>query len=319
MMSDRANSGSEQLGMLDVDSPAQPVILKPTTSQERPVAESDPQLSSESAIPQIRRAAAALVSRLKPLASLRAKGGAAHRELEKAIEALGDPATFANAFRETAEQAIGEARRARAGRATAFNKALAQFARTRSDREIRETAVGWRVGAIELERRSEDASLRARYNREPMTQWTPVNDAADVEELVRIAEKAMSDQQIADQDLGSVFTEAWDGVVHSGSAHPAERVAIRELLSEVRVVLFRRAIKGKKRSSARAAADMPAWALLYNADRYRSQIAAMAPEHRIRFETGGQKETARIGVVLNGLDPNRQYESYCYVRPAGRN
>ena len=76
-------------------------------------------------------------------------------------------------------------------------------------------------------------------------------------------------------------------------------------------------MRKKRRGEAKAAADMPSWALLYNTDRYRASGSQVSHAQRLRFETGSQRETAKIGVTLNGLDSSRQYETLCYVRRTG--
>ena len=302
---------------IDLDTERQPVISnspidKGVGPQEALVGDSDSGDSTGASPPQIRRSAAELQKRLRPLASLRKKGAAALVELEAAIATLGDPEVFSRALTTTVEQAKTELRRGREQRGRQFNRAIAQFIRT-TDHPTRETAVGWRVGPVELEQRAEDGLLRARYNRETVVDWKPVGDTADVALLVNDAETLLVKRSIPVEDSSSVFLDAFGRlsvVADAGEREP--RIAIRDLLMEVAIVLVRRALRARRIADARAAVEIPRWALLHSVDVYRANSGRFSD--RLTFETGGQRETAKIGVVLNGLDPNRQYESFCYVR-----
>jgi hypothetical protein len=301
----------DQLAFFDVDNAARPVLSNANHQEATPVAD-DPAPNSDpaEAIAQVRRTASAVLTRVKPLASVKGKGGGAVASLERAIEALGDPATVADALAAAVTQAKDIVDAANNRRAAAFGAAMSEYLRGLGSNS-RETAVGWRVGLLELEKRSEDGSLRACYNRAVVVDWAPIREASDVGEFVQRAEELLRKAEVPEDRLGPVFSDAFR---HASQQAKDGRVVLRDFLSELRVALVRDALQGKRRADARSALDLPPAALLYNTDRYRAMSSRLPADERLRFETGGQRETQRIGVVLNGLDPARHYESYCYVR-----
>lgn len=304
------NVERDQPGFFDLDYPVASVPSNAHHQEARPVGDPAPNPDPAEAIAQVRRTAAAVLARVKPLASVKGKGGGAVASLQRAIDALGDPSTVADALAAAVTQARDIVDTANRRRAAAFGTAMSEYLRG-SGADTRETAVGWRVGPLELEERSEDGSLRARYNREIVMDWAPIREASDVGDLVQQAQELLRKAEVPEDKLAPVFSDAFRHASHQAGDG---RVVLRDFLSELRVALVRAALQAKRRADARAALDLPPAALLYNTDRYRAMSSRLPPGERLRFETGGQRETQRIGVVLNGLDPARQYESYCYVR-----
>jgi hypothetical protein len=83
------------------------------------------------------------------------------------------------------------------------------------------------------------------------------------------------------------------------------------------VELFRHSLK-KGHASLRQQAGAPAWAFLYNLDLYRREDAQrQSPDQRLSFQTGSQAEQPRLGRTMNGLDPDLDYQVFCYVTARG--
>ena len=116
--------------------------------------------------------------------------------------------------------------------------------------------------------------------------------------------------------LASSFIEACEYLEsrREGLNLAPRRIALKDMLDEVRLVRARTALAAKKRRDAEAAVQLPLWALLYNADLYRAAAPNLPTDERLMFETGSTNETKRIGLTLNGLDPARDYQRFCYVR-----
>lgn len=275
--------------------------------------------SPSESIQPVTRAAAALAARLKPLAGVKPGAASAFRDLEQALDTLGDATTFSAALSDTVAQGRELVRQSRAERAVNLRTAMAGFIRdVEVDTAVRETALGWRVGRIELELRPDEGVLRSLYDREPLTTWTPILGASDVRTIFASSENLLDKAEIAEDRLVVAFLEAYQYLAarQEGMNLVSRRIALADLLDEIRVVLARTALKSKKRKDAEAAIQMPRWALLYNADRYRASAAGFAPDQRLMFETGSTRETEKIGVTMNGLDAARDYERFCYVRRA---
>jgi hypothetical protein len=268
------------------------------------------------AIRQVQRTAAALVARLKPLASIKVGSASASRDLERALDGLGEPETFSRALADLSNQASEIVKESRRRRADELRAALAAYLRQAGREDARETAVGWRIGRIELEVRVEEGTLRSLYNREPLSAWTAVSEPAHVEACLRDAEKLLDAAEIPIDALAPALISAYDFLAArtDGLNLGSRRVALKDLLEEVQVVLARDAIKARKPRAAEAAVRMPLWALLYNADLYRASANEAPAGDRLMFESGSTNETKRIGLTLNGLEAGRDYQRLCFVR-----
>ena len=279
--------------------------------------QSEHRSTTDDPIRQVQRAAAVLAARMKPLASVRAGSASALGDLERALDALGDPGTFTGALEDTAGQAQELVRAGRAARADNLRSAVAGFIRNAElGQSARETALGWRVGRVALELRADEGSLRASYNREPMTAWLPVHETADVERIYKDAEILLNKAEMPLEFLAPTLVAAYEDVGNhmSAAAGTPRRVKLQDVLEEVRIIRVREALRARKRKDAEAAIGMPAWSLLYNTDRYRAAAATLSPGARLMFEPGTTAEGTKFGVTLNGLEASRDYQRFCYVR-----
>jgi hypothetical protein len=267
----------------------------------------------------VQRAASGLAARLKPLASMRWNSADAPAKLAIALQKLGDPATFNQALTDTVAQGQEVVRKARARRSAAAGSAVAGFIQDVGRDAARETAHGWRVGLVELEVSADEGQVKALYDRAVVVGSAPVSSVDHVREVHSRATQALKAAELPDDVLVEVFDEAFEYLSSRrdpGMNLARSRVELQGLLREVRIVLVRRALQARRLKEATAALSMPPAALLYNADRYRAVSASIDASRRLVFEYGSQKETSRIGVTLNGLDPFRDYERFCYVERA---
>ena len=277
---------------------------------------SEPRQPAGDAVRQVQRASAALVGRLSPLAKVRAGSSTSERDLERALETLGDVDTFVAALGDLADQARRLVREAHARRADDLRAAVAGYLRESGRTDVRETAIGWRISRVELELKPDTGEIRGLYNREPLTEWLPASEPRHVHECLSRAEALLDKAAIPIDSLASSFIEACEYLEsrREGLNLAPRRIALKDMLDEVRLIRARTALAAKKRRDAEAAVQMPLWALLYNADLYRASAPNLPADERLMFETGSTNETKRIGLTLNGLDPARDYQRFCYVR-----
>jgi hypothetical protein len=281
----------------------------------------DEQPSDEAeAIRQVQRTAAALTAKLRSLANLPREQTKAERSLDGALANLGDISVFSAALAELADQAGAIAKNGHARRAERTRAAVSTFVRaSEPSHGAREGANGWRVGRLAIEIRLDDGLARLAYNREPLGSWQPIGQPADLERMFAAGEKQLGSAEIPPDALAETFIEAYDYLASKAfkAATTSKRIRLIDLLDEIRVVRARNLMRAKRRKDADAAISLPVWALLYNADLYRAQAGELPPALRLVFETGSQNETEKYGVTLNGLEPTRDYQRFCFVRRVG--
>lgn len=272
-----------------------------------------PDTAANEPVRQVQKSAAALQGRLKTLATVRAGSANAVGDLEKGIDAIGDPDTFVAALRETLEQARVLVKEGRAARSSALQSAVAGFVKEALPvHGGRETSSGWRIGPLALEQRAPEGTIRISYNQEPMTPWTPAATPADVTKLYDAALAELAKATVPESDLGAAMVRAYDHLHATGAT--GQRIRLESLLEEMRIALVRDAIQRRKSKDAQRYVGLQRWALLHNFDRYRAAEAAKPSLRRLMVETGTQAETEKFGVVVGGLNPDRDYSRLCYVR-----
>lgn len=178
---------------------------------------------------------------------------------------------------------------------------------------LREMAGGWRVGPLYLELDTTDAKVRFSYNRTPIGAVVQADSEAVVMDGFQAALTQLQQEALPEEQLGELFTKAYQmALAYTGKA-PGERVYVRtvaKLFGFLAADLTHNVAKGK------GFGEYPLWAFQYNLDTYR-KIASSLPNHqRLGLLTGSQTETSKEGLTINGLDPNVDYNMICHVAAA---
>jgi len=241
-------------------------------------------------------------------------------ELEKALKKLPTPVALSSAVTELKERVSHLLKSERAARTERFSRIEAEFIRSLRGQNmaLREYDSSWRIGPLEMEIQRAQARVRFSYNQQPMTGWTPVKEAQDLEKLQKRA--------LASLDRYAIDPKELVGLCFAAHAHLTRRrsdlslvdesglVPILDFLREFRIQLVRSEMAGAKPDKKLQSAEFPLWALLYNLDRYRDLGSGVPKEKRIGFQTGSQREQATgRGVLLNGLRPDLDHQAYCFV------
>ena len=261
--------------------------------------------------------AAASVGAPEALASVKPRSGGALRDLERALEGLGDVTTFHFALNETVEQGRDLVRMNRGRRADNLNAAVASFLRESGRDAQFATAAGWRVVALSLYRGRRWVA-RALYNREPLTSWLPAQQPAESGRHSKMRKVCSTKSAIPNDVLASSFLEAYEYLAarREGMDVVSRRVVLRELLEEVldragaaprSMVESARKLRGQLRCRCGPC--------FYNAYRYRSAAAGLPTHRRLMLRREGTRDRPNRGDP-EGLDAAREYERFCYVRRA---
>lgn len=280
---------------------------------------SDTQFDEAGQLRSLQRDAAALAKHLEAIAKLRPSDPKALDVLEKAITSLPPSATLAGALEELRDRASRVLSAARAARGDGIRRIEADYVRSRkaAGDPVREAgSSSWRLGKIELEVDRGRARARALYNHEVVVPWCPIARPEDLQKLVTDADKRITDAAIPEETLARAFSEAYDHLRRTtpSKASQATRVALKDFYREVRVVLARHELLEGKPDKKLARPELPLWAFLFNLDRYLKRAPALPAHQRLTFETGSQTDHGRgLAMVVNGLDANGDYKTYCYV------
>lgn len=242
-------------------------------------------------------------------------------KLEAALKALASGAAFGSALDEVAGRASALVAEARKARVQAFGRLETAFIKSAEaeGKSIRELDNGWRIGGLELQVEREQSRARVLLNREILLSWAPIQDSADLPNLVGTAAALLEKAALPEQELISLFFEAYEVARDARRRHGApafHRVPVLQLYREFHLARARRELEAGKPGKKISTLEVPLWAFLYNLDRYRALGAAVPEEQRLGMETGSQKEASSgMGVVINGLDARRDYQVICYIVP----
>ena len=238
-------------------------------------------------------------------------------ELEKALRAI--PDDLADKVLEARDAAISAIDSERTERANAMKRARASFIEglRRDGIAMREIdAENWRVGRLQLEFDTANATIAIRYNEDKISGDLQVADEHDIERHVTDANKLLDDSVLPTDVLVKAMSDAYEFLqAQSGSADG--KVKLKDLHAELRVAALRVAL-GKRPGSKIAPRAMPVWAYLHNLDQYRALGSQVPAQARVGFVTGSQSETARFGMTLGGLQPDQAYRRYCYISREAR-
>lgn len=304
--------------------PADHDLLPPATPAETP-SRTDASTFAEPDVPAeltaVFRDLAALAKPLQDLLKVKPVDAAALTQLAKLRPRLPAPEALADEMRAVTSRLDALIRDANTARQASFGRWERRFldAARAGGAEVKELDSAWRVGPLELVVDRSQARARARYNQEDVVSWTPVAGANDLSAVVARADEQLRKAELPEAQLTDTFWRAYEAVRARRQREGkgiAELVPLPEFYREVRVELVRSELSGPSGSAAKriTRTEMPAWAFLYNADRYRRAAHGISVERRLGFQTGGQSEAREIGMVLNGLDAAASYKKFCYVR-----
>lgn len=201
-----------------------------------------------------------------------------------------------------------------------FNKYVQSLNEIQKIYQIIDTTIV-RVGCLQIETKPEIAKIRFLFNKIVLIPWKPVETAEDIVKYEKEALDKLKSVEIPEEILADVFIKAYQNTRNARektNKTNSSRVPINDLHAETLVELFRQQIVGRKKFNMKLKEIyLPDWAFVYNLDRYRHLSNSLPDEKRLFFETGSQSETKKMGVVLNGLDPNSIYKKFCYVSGRG--
>lgn len=326
MNRDQESTRKVQLGLLG-DERSLGNVAEPTGNPE---ASSEASISGYSSVAEsfdeyaalkaLCRDAAAVVKPLESLAKLKTKDKDVLLALRKALAAVSKGEQLASAvdeLKERGERLLADATKARA---EAFRRVEAGFIRATKQRGEVAREVGqetWRVGLLELQVRRAEAKARVLYNRESLGAWQSIGSSEDLEELTTGGMRSLEAAAIPAIEFADALWEAYEFLKRQRPQEPggAVRIPLRELYRETRVVLVRQELKtGKPDHKLVRWVDVPLWAFLHNLDLYRKSLVNVPSDRRLALETGSQQDHQRgLGLILNGLDPDSDYKSYCYA------
>jgi hypothetical protein len=268
------------------------------------------------ALKAFQRDARSIAKHLETLTKIKVGDPRALDELEKGLTSLPPAAELLAAIDELRGRAASIVASGRAARAEAIRRFEADFIRASRDagQGVRESGnSAWRVGQIELDIQRERAQARVFYNKEVVVTWAPIAGPQDFAALIVAAEKRLAASALDQKEMPRLFWEAYEHLKRSAKpGAKGVRVPLRDFYREVRVTLTRDELAGKPdRKLVRA--EFPLWAFLFNLDRYRKLLPTLG-NNRLTFETGSQHDVQKgLSMVVNGLDANDGYKSYCYV------
>jgi hypothetical protein len=191
-----------------------------------------------------------------------------------------------------------------------FRKSESQFIREKKDEgvPIKELDRAWRVGPLKLLFNDQKCTVKIVYNEQAVVNQKVVADSEDIRKLYDEAQKQLKKVELPFEKLAEIFWQAYEKGCLLACKKNTEDLPIKDFYQEVRVELFRTNMIPRKIKS------FPEWAFLYNLDVYVSNCSKIPEEKRLLLKSGGQLEIQRnMGMVVNGLDPLKEYKTVCYV------
>lgn len=211
---------------------------------------------------------------------------------------------------------------AQQNRRDSFGRIEAEYVRSAREqmKSVREQAKGWRIGSLEIEIDREQSRVRFLYNRETVISWQSVTSREDIEKLENKAIDLLRKHLLPEEILVKSCWKAYQNakVLRNMPGAPnSDLVSIDIFYREFRAQLVRTQLETRKPDSKLNYMEMPRWAFLYNMDVYRL-IKFSDNAKRLGFQTGSQMEVSKgMGFVLNGLDAQDDYKTFCYVMAVG--
>jgi hypothetical protein len=273
---------------------------------------------SEDRLKSIQKEAKRIAASFTAIASVKPKSQSFPQDMLKAVKQLLSSSDMVSTLERIRLEGTAIAEAEAKERAKAFGSYEAKFIRSLKEQGIplRELNSAWRAGPIEIVLQRDESQARSCYNHEPLLGWVPVSAPEDLQDLYERSLATLAQSEIRDADLETLVARAFeDAYLQSAPATPAaKRVPIFALLRSMRIERFRQDLGNGNPGKAVRNTDMPLWALLYNLDRYRRQVARQGVTTRIGFETGSQLEQAQgRSVTLNGLSALQDYQVYAHA------
>ena len=198
-----------------------------------------------------------------------------------------------------------------------INKYLESLNKEQKDCRVIENNL-FRVGCLEIETKSENASIKVSFNQNILIPWRPVTTQNDIESALGDAYKKLKETQIDTTIFPDLLLNAYKKIrliQERDGQRNSDMIPIRSLHGEVILGLFQHELKSRKNYDTRfKEIYYPLWAFQYNLDKYRSSIETIPMEKRLSFEQGTQSDTGKFGIILNGLTANSDYKEFCYLR-----
>ncbi len=203
-----------------------------------------------------------------------------------------------------------------------FGKLLTAYLRHVSEKGIgiRETSSGWRTGILELQLKPAIGQIRFLYNRQALISWRSV---IEVDDFIKAENESMSlleGAKLPDNELADLFMNAYNFSIMTERLDEGRKaIRIGKFYGKLRLVLIEHELQAKGPSAKiEKFKEFPTWAFLYNLDRYRRYTALHSPENRLGLMTGSQQEVSKgYGMIVNGLDPQQDYQVMCYMIKQG--
>lgn len=268
-------------------------------------------LDEPSEIGALQQKGRSLLNGLNGLVRLKASSPDALEKLERVIATLPDNATVVSTLDEIREKSDHLLKEARAARSEKFKRIEADFVTEarRQGEPVKELESGWRVGEFEIQLRREQARIRIMYNREPLQDWSPIGSREHFDALITKARAKLEKAALGNNQLIDLLWTNYQAL----SAAPGKTGTRVRLIDIYRAVREQLSQRGGNPDSLRQNPALSKWAFLYNLDRYRRLGSSVPSQRRLVFETGSQRETARSGMVLNGLDASDDYRVFCWA------
>jgi len=174
-----------------------------------------------------------------------------------------------------------------------------------------------RVGFLEIQGKSENATVSFFYNKAVILDQKPVNSSDDISKYMKESLEKLSKSEIPENKLIDIVSLSYSTICNERTKQNpdgANRVPIIDLQKEIFIQLIRDEISEKKSRNIKLKDfAFPEWVFLYNLDRYKNLHDSIPENKRLIFGRGSQEQTEKIGVVLNGLNPNQIYQKFTYV------
>jgi len=205
-------------------------------------------------------------------------------------------------------------------RLQSFKKLEAAYLRGVKEKGVtfREAGEGrWRVGILLLETNPLRGAARFSFNREPLTKWTTVDGPETLQVMEKEAHALLQKSSLPQEQLLSYMWIAYkEAVVRLDDQVKGQRVYIRSVASKFLALMAED--KELAKTLNLKTDEPPLWPFLYNLDRYRLVSPSAFPAgKRLALQTGSQQEaTQGHGLTINGLLPDDDYKTMCYVIPA---
>lgn len=235
-------------------------------------------------------------------------------EIEKSLRMLPPSDTIGRAIEEWRQKAQSLIERVKQQNKEAFNKILADFIREEQAKDIstREFDNSWRIGSLEIQLRREQSQVQIAYNQQIIVKWFTISSLEDIRKNYDNSMRKLKESTVPFEILIDIFWDSYEYLrwqQKKKTLDHSELVPLKNFFYEVQLFLRRKA----KKDNISLPKEFTMWAFLYNLDLYRSRASDISDEKRLGCQTGSQAESARMGIVTNGLDAIHDYKTYCYI------